>query len=334
MNRTLWLLLLVIVGGGLLWWTMRAGAADRTTLAGADRKFAVPDTNAIGKIFLVTRDGARTILEREADHWIYNDQYRARPNAMKNLLEAVARIEIQYKPANAAVPTMVRNLATEGIKVEIYDRRDKLLKAYYVGGSTPDERGTYMILDGYEQPYVVSIPGWVGNVRFRYNLLGDDWRDRTAFNFDVANIDSLSVNYPKQRDKSFIIRREGNGFTIAPYYAFTPRIDRPIKEGTIRSYLAGFENLQAMRFINRTDERDSILRLVPFSIFTVTQRDGRTQQVKLWPYTEEQYIKTDTEGTPTMHTEYYYASLGENDFVLVQDETFKRVLWAYEFFYD
>lgn len=318
----------------MLWWSLRSGAADRTTLAGADREFAVPDTNAIGKIFLVTRDGERTILEREGDHWMYNDQFRARPNAVKNLLDAVARIDIQYKPANAAVPTMVRNLATEGIKVEIYNHRDKLLKAYYVGGSTPDERGTYMILDGFEQPYVVSIPGWVGNVRFRYNLFGDDWRDRSVFNFDLANLDSLSVNYPKQRDKSFIIRREGNDFTVLPYYDFTPKINKQIKDGTIRSYLATFDNLQSMRFINRTEERDSISQLVPFSVFTITQRDGSTRQVKLWPYTDVQFVETDAEGAPSVHTEYYYASIGEDDFMLVQDETFRRVLWAYEFFFE
>ncbi|MCB9291126.1 MAG: hypothetical protein H6560_27725 [Lewinellaceae bacterium] len=57
---------------------------------------------------------------------------------------------------------MVESLATEGMKVELYDKDGGLLKAYYVGGSTSDERGTYMIMEGAEQPYVPTFrPGRV-----------------------------------------------------------------------------------------------------------------------------------------------------------------------------
>ena len=66
---------------------------------------------------------------------------------------------------------MVKSLASEGIKVELYDRKGEKIKAYYVGGATPDERGTYMIMENAEEPYVAHIPSWEGNLRFRFNHL-------------------------------------------------------------------------------------------------------------------------------------------------------------------
>ena len=99
---------------------------------------------------------------------------------------------------------MVSNLATEGIKVEIYDRQDELIKTYYVGGAPPDERGTYMMLEGFEQPYVAHIPGWDGNLRFRYNLVGDEWRSRILFPGELEEIESVSIAYPRQRSKSSV----------------------------------------------------------------------------------------------------------------------------------
>ncbi|MBK6949823.1 MAG: hypothetical protein IPH16_18705 [Haliscomenobacter sp.] len=106
-------------------------------LSREERRFAVPDTSRIGKIFLAHRDNETVLLERKGTQWIYNGNWKVRPGAMENLLDAVRRIEIKYQPAQAAVPNMVRDLGSEGIKVEIYDKRNRPLAVYYVGGSTP-----------------------------------------------------------------------------------------------------------------------------------------------------------------------------------------------------
>jgi hypothetical protein len=50
-----------------------------------------------------------------------------------------------------------------------------------VGGITADEKGTIMLMEGSEKPYVVHIPSFVGQVRVRYLLGDDNWRDRAIF---------------------------------------------------------------------------------------------------------------------------------------------------------
>lgn len=334
-KRTILLLLATLLLGAASWWFVQKSGDTKTTLAGADRAFAVKDTNSIGKIFLADRLGNKTTLVRQGKEWTYNGQYTARPNAIKNLLDAIARVNIQYKPPYAAVENMVKNLSTEGIKVEIYDKEDQLIKAYYVGGSTPDERGTYMILDGYEQPYVCEIPGWTGNIRFRYNLLRDEWRDRHLFAAEIEEIQSVSVEYPQQRNKSFRLERQGKDFNLTPFYDITPRINKPVAQGKLEQYLVGFGGVQASRFMNQAAERDSIERMMPFTIITLAKTNGDTLSSVLFPFYVDPAI--DEKTGKVVYAERipgYYIRTRSGDFMSIQHEVIAKLLWDYVYFFE
>lgn len=330
------LLLLITFGllGAVTTWYLVTQSDDKTTLAGADRAFAVDNIDEIHKIFIADRQGESTTLERKDGYWIYNGKYKARPNAMENLLDAILRVQVKFKPPTAAVDNMVRDLAANGLKVELYNKNDQLLKSYYVGGSTPDERGTYMIMAEAEQPYVTYIPSWEGNLRFRYNLKGEDWRDKTIFNVNQDDIQSVSVEYPKQRNKSFRLEREGNGFQVKPFYEVTPVMNRPLNAAKIESYLEGFKNLAAEAFENKNPRRDSILKLVPFSIISVTDKAGNETVVKLYPiFPEANPEATQLPGADAV--ERYFADVNNGqDFMLIQHRVFSKILWGYDFFFE
>jgi hypothetical protein len=284
MNRTFLYLIIFVVLGGATWWMLSESEKDeKTSLLGADRKFKIEQPETIQKIFIADRKGNNTTLVRQGNDWIYNDKYIARPNAVENLLDAITRVEIKYQPPQQAVKHMISSLATEGIKVEVFGENDKLLKSYYVGGSTSDERGTYMMMANAEQPYVANIPNWSGNIRFRYNLKGDDWRDITIFRHKLENIAGVEVEYPKQRNKSFKIEREGNDFTVAPYFDITPKINEPVAQGKIEQYLVNFEKVSSRGFDNRNPEKDSIAGTIPFCRFALEDTQGNMTNLEMFP---------------------------------------------------
>ncbi len=313
---------------------MSRGEDERTTLAGWDRDFKVEDTERIHKIFLADRQGERVTLERRDGSWLYNGRWKARPNAIENLLDAVSRLEMQFKPPQAMVDPMVRDLAANGIKVELYDRQDELIKAYYVGGATADERGTYVIREGAEQPYVAHIPGWSGNLRFRYNLKGDDWRDKSIFDCDPDEIREVTVEYPKQKNKSFRVEKDGGSYQVRPFYDITPAVEAAPARGLVEAFLAGFESLGAEAFENQNPRRDSIRQLVPFSIITVTDDRGAMREVRLFPIFPKRapFESPPLEGADVV--ERYFADISNGDFMLAQHRVVKKILWAYPFFFD
>ncbi len=335
MKRTVILLSIIGLLGATIAWLTWEKPTKRTLELGEDRQFAIEDIERIQKIFLADRAGNRTLLERGKDQWLFNGDYKANPNAIDNLLDAIHRIEMKYQPANAAVKGMIANLATQGIKVEIYDRQEQLLKAYYVGGATPDERGTYMIMEGAEQPNVVSIPGWEGNVRVRYRLTGDQWKDKTIFSEKVENIVSVSIVYPKQKSKSFRVERSGQVFSVEPYYETTPPINSPVEQGIIERFLVGFNRIGAEAFENNNPKRDSIRQTLPFCVINLKRLDGDSLEVKLHPIYPQQAYATNT-GLPITNNsvERFFADCSTGDFMLVQNRLFKKVLWAYDFFFE
>ena len=324
----------MVVLGGVVYYLVRpTSEAPATTVVGADREFSV-DSNLVGKVFIADRYGNTSTLERRRGGWIYNGEYPARPDAIDNLLQAIHRVEMQYKPPNAAVPAMVESLSSEGLKVELYDRQGAPLKTYYVGGATPDERGTYFLLEGFEQPYVVGIPGWEGNVRFRYNLLGDNWRDRAVFRTSVEDIATVTVEYPKQQNSSFRLSRRGRDYTITPFYELTPRINRPLKPGIGETYLVNFQEMLATDFANRNSNRDSITQQIPFVNIVLTTTEGDVQSATLFPIYRDAFVDEKTGELVTPNSvQGYYALTGNGDFMVVQDAVFRKVLWAYDFFF-
>lgn len=337
MNRTLILLAAFLLLGGATFWYLTQGEGEKTTLSGADRAFAVRDIGKVHKIFIADRQGERTTLERRDGYWLYNGRYKARPSVMEPLLEAISRVQIKYKPTEAAVEHMVQTLATEGIKVELYGKGDELIKAYYVGGSTSDERGCYMIMEGAEQPYVAYLPAWEGNLSVRFRLYGDEWRDKTLFAEEVENIQSVSIEYPKQRDQSFRLENKAGGYEVSPFYDITPEIKRPFRAGSAEAFLANFRSVGSEAFRNDYSGRDSIRQLAPFSIITLVNRQGDTTQVKLFPIVPENIISHDVKTgdyiLSSSAIERYFADRNGEDFYLAQHLVLQKLFWGYSSFF-
>ena len=288
---------------------------------GTDREFAIEQIDQITKIFIADRKGDNTTLVRKKGIWHYNGKYKANPNVIENLLDAIERIEMKFKPADAAIPGMVASLASNGLKVELYDEKNELLKAYYIGGATPDERGTYMIMEGSDQPYVCYLPGWEGNLRFRFNLRGDQWRDKTVFDLQPEEIKSIKTIYPKQKNKSFSLIQEQNNYVLYPVSNFTKIPNGTIlNKETARRYLAGFSRLIAESFENNNPKKDSIRRNLPFCSIELEGQNGNIKHVNFYPIFSSMGLDPKTgELIGDGAAERFFADCDQKEFMLVQN---------------
>ena len=330
MKRTLLLAALFIVLGGSAWYAFNLKKNQKGTHVSWDMDFPVRDTDEIGKIFIADRKGETALLERKKDQWIYNGKYPARPTAISLLLETISKLNVLTIPSERAVPGMVKEIAADGVKVEIYDRRGKALKTYYIGGITSDQHGTIMIMEGSEQPYVMHIPSFVGQLRIRYMVGDDKWRDRAVFNEIPEEIQEIKVEYPQRKSESFVMQKTGEAnYTVRPAFSTTPVSKNPQRKGIAEGYLLQFERLGAEAFETTNPFRDSVTTLVPFAIFTVTKTDGEIKQVRFWP--------TETSYDPNTGKPYvirYFAEVNKEDFMLTQDRVFAPIFRGYSFFYE
>lgn len=327
-TRILLFVLLLLAGATALLFYF--GRSSNSTMKSWDREFAVKDAKSIQKIFLADRKGNQTTLERSGEGWTCNGKYPANQTVVNSLLEAIMGVELKFIPPASAVEPMVKDLASNGIKTEIYGKDGKLLKAYYVGGATPDETGTYMIMEGSEQPYVTQLPYLTGSIRIRYALTGDQWRDKGIFRLDPGRIEYVSVEYPKLKNRSFILEKKDGKYAVRPFYETTPPIALPYKKGSAENYLSGFERIIAEAFENTNPLRDTIVERLPFAIITVRTDDGAEKVARLHPAISS---NRHLDSAPPVYERYLVEVFPQNDFMLLQDRVVSHILWGYDFFF-
>lgn len=323
--------LFLLIGGAAYFFWQQSKHQDAGSRLSPDMAFAVPDANAIYRIFIADRRGRTADLKRNGDHWLYNGRYKARSSAVEILLQTVCCLNVLYVPPKAAEQNAVKSLAADGIKVELYDRQNRLLKCYYVGGVTADERGTFMIMDGAEQPYVMYLPGFIGQLRVRYLLGDENWRDRMIFTEKPDRIQSISVEYPQHRSASFRIDKVGKAeYLVRPFFSTTPPSKMPQRKGAAEAYLLRYEFLGAEGFAYEELNRDSITALVPFAIVNLVRTDSSAIKARFWPIN----VKDDNYSGERFIIHYLTEVNDGQDYYITQHHVFGPIFREYASFFE
>ena len=329
MNRNLLLpLLLIILLGGTAFLYLSDKESKKTEEG--DWVMHIEDTETIHKIFIADRKGGKATLTRGDKYWQYNNKFNANPNVMANVLNTLQKIRLKNRPAAAAIPNMVKTLSTQSIKVVAYDKNDKILKSFYVGGVTPDERGTFMIMEGSDNPYVMHIPLTEVSLKQRFFTEEIKWRDKTIFEYNPKDILSVSIEYPRRKNKSFTLERHKGSWKIDPFYPTTRRIEKEINQDLIESYLKGFRKVGAETFEDRPKFIKNESNQKEFCIIRLVLKDASQEEVHFYPIQRYE----DEENTKPFPVSRYLTINSKKDTYLTQHLVFKEIFWGYEFFFE
>lgn len=342
MKRTLVLLILFVLLGTGAYFLLKNQDKSSTTSWNENGDFAIENVDDIYKIFIADRQDYKVLLERKNGYWSYNKKFKAKKTQIDDLLNTIKGVRMKYTTPRGAENQMRRNLATSGVKVEIYDKNDNQMKVYYVGGSTANSLGTYYIMEGATEPYVMEIPSFQGMLKGKFLKQDDDWKDLMMFGEQVEEIQSVTIDYPKQKSKSFKIERiNGEEYDVKPFYEGTPEIKKPVINSAVEKYLIGYSVLMAEAFENKNLHRDSINKTLPFVSISVTDLKGATKTARLFPIPQ-----LDQYGNPLLSTGVgmsgkqsiyrYFADYTDEygeSFRLVQHRNVERFFWNYSYFF-
>ena len=335
-NSTLILLAMLVLLAGGAYFLSSNNSSDSSKIDIRDRQFAVENRDDIGKIFIAQRNEKKLTLSKVQGEWKINDEFIAHPNIVDNLLDVVTGIQLKYIPPQSAYKTMINAIGRLGVKVEIYDLKGELLKAYQVGGTTSGELGTVFIMDGYNQPYVMELPFFEGSLRGRFLYdKPDQLRDRTIFEYEPKDINSISISYPKDQSSSFRLERENDVFVVKPFTTDRFTNSNPVLAGSIERFLRGFKDLDAEAFENQHVLRDSINGLVPIVEVKVENLNGEEKSIRMFSSLDVFNPEINTREVNTdKRVERYFVDCSWGDFMLVQHLLFGKILWKYEEFFE
>lgn len=338
-KRTLTAVIMVVLLSGISFWILQHNREG--TIRKELFDFAVEDTSSITKIFMVNMNGKKVTLEKiKPGYWEVNEKYKARIDAIKNLLVCIKELEVKNPVAKSAVETISKQLATNSTKVEIY-QNDRLTKTYYVGGDTQDGDGTYMLLSDPEtgenstMPFVMFIPGFNGFLSVRYFIEEEIWRDRSIFSFYPDQISSISVEYTQHPDSGFSISISDD-FKIS-------MADRRGKQFSYfdtlkaKQYVSYYSNIQFEALVTeiRPTLKDSVLSKPPVHIVKLKDREGKIHTVKTYskPILSAEIIDEATGQKRTEDLDRMYALINDDkDFVLIQYYAFGKLFQVPQYF--
>ncbi len=303
------------------------------TLTGSDRDFEFKSTDRIDKIFIAHKKTGKFVILKKVDslNWILNDTFKVNIHQINTLFEGFRKMQIKRPVSKTEMENVKRVLATEGTKVEIYEKGE-LSKVYYVGGNTTDEMGTFFLMENAEEPYVCHIPGFNGYLGGRYHYLAEAWRSKNIFSVKDNEIKSIQVEWTGQAQNSFVINNEGSEPTITSNNV-TLENNKVANLNNIRTYLKLWENLSFEGFpIDLNAQKiDSISKTTPFLILTVTDKKGNVTSLRIHRkgLKKDSSIQFDKEGNPLQFDiETFYAFINNNskEVVQIQDFIFGKVM--------
>lgn len=209
MRNTLLLLTILVlaIGTYFLFFFGREGSS----LQKEEIDFAVADTSQIDRIVLtqmVNGEPKETrVLDRQASgKWTVDGEYTVLQPRLNALLRTMHLIHVKEVLVDQGLETARKLLGYVHTQVEIFGN-DGLIKAYQLGTETKDSKGTVMMMEGSNTPYIIELPGLQGFVNATYSLDPLHWRENLLFRANLDRIQSISLESNNEANPSFVLKR-------------------------------------------------------------------------------------------------------------------------------
>lgn len=327
--KLLLLVLLLLIGIAVYFYNTKAGSSS---MSDNSRDFSIENTDRIGKIFVTDRTGDSYILEKKSNVWYADSTYPADPEFVNILLTTVRKMTVTNLVPKPAIPNVMKDIATIGKKVEIYDINGNKLRSFYIGNSNQRVNGSYMVLEGYNIPYEMGITGFNGDIGGRFwPLHRIDIRSKQLLNYKAGDIKKVEVEYPRDKDESFALDISGfSNYTLSPTNPTTKPSSKKISKAAIEKFLSNMESVQATYVVpTNMLGADTLVSSVPFAKFIITGKNDNKKSMDLYPIlTGENKIGLGYEPAS------YFVVINNQNFYKVQNAVINKLLWGYSYFYE
>jgi len=293
---------------------------NNSSINKSEINFKIGDTSFIHKIIIENNDNS-IILEKKDFFWQLNSLYSVNSKAINNLLISTTLLELK-SPVPANAKKVLSEKLRNSKKISFFDDKDKLIKCFFLGEQTTNKSGNYMLLQESKNPYIIFIPSISSDLNNYFNSDEMFWRDKTIFRYKPNYIKQIAVNYPKNKEKSFVIEQQGNHNFILKKNINSENFIL-IDNESIYNYLSYFDKIEFESFYTSNNNLiDSLKSIPPEFIFSVTDKTGNINNIKAYQKTDNKQIDTDN----------FIAIFNNNEIVVVKYYNFDLLLKSYEYF--
>jgi len=313
--------------------------------------FAIKDTTGISRIFMADMFGSNVLLSNTEDGWMVNNSKPAATFKIIDLITTLNSLRVAQPVAKLSQNSTIQMLATSSTKVEVYAKqplfklfgipffkKERLIKTYYMGDATQNSLGSFALLEGMQEPYIIYVPGFRGYVTPQFSPNPIDWYSHQIFDTKLTRIQKASFVDIENPMNSFSVEKSG-----ARAFALFDGLGNPIHEyDTTRliNMLSEFRQRNYEQFLPKISKslKDSVLQFNLFKTISVTDVDNKTTILKLYHFmnTGALYEAEDLidEVYQEFNKERCYATINDNtdEFYTIQFYHFDRQIQPLSYF--
>lgn len=291
MKRLIFLLLGLILLGVLGYvaynLSTSAGTSDEKVAA---LDFDIKDTASVDRIIITEPSGDEMEMVRSGRTWTDKNGGCIQQVMVSNILEALYNVRFKgYVPDNG-MQTVNNRLATIATKVQFF-RNGEWAKTWYIGTSTPDHHGTYMLVESVENgksdlPIVAEIKGLNGIIGPRFFADKRRWMCTEIFAVKANDIEQVTVRFTTEPIRNFEVKKRGRGYSVTTNGKPFPAVDTAM----IYRYLLNYKmvHFEFPNFDLSDKQVDSVKHSRPFCELALKTTNGSASKLKMF------YRKSDT----------------------------------------
>jgi len=258
--------------------------------------FLLSDTSRVVKIFMVNKQNESITLSKKGKDWLINEKEKAITENVNIILKTLMYIEIRQPVSRNSYNTMIKQLATNSVKVEIYEDsyiidfggiqlfpKVKKTKVFYVGSPTRNYKGTIMMMEGSDDIYVTYLPGFNGYLTERFSANYADWINHNIFKIPIRSILKVRVEFGDKPMQSYEIQNVGNRkFDVISLHTNMPL--QSYDTTRVLEELASFRSINFEALLDGMPKRtlDSLVNSTPLRTVTLTTIDQQQVRIRMY----------------------------------------------------
>lgn len=210
MNRIIIRGILITVATGLILLIL---FRTRSPFGKNNSSFASESQKEISKIEL-SEPGKKLLLEKKGENWLLNGKPETRKNGILFILRVLQEIKIKSPVSGELFESEITAKGIVPVRVKVYDKR-KLLNTFLVYKTRSNTYGNIMKIREGSKPFIVSMPGYEGDIGSGFTTNELFWQPFTVFNLLPSEIASVKFEKLSDTASSFSIVNKNNHYFIS-----------------------------------------------------------------------------------------------------------------------
>lgn len=298
-------------------------------------EFSVSDTTSINKIIITDASANRFTLQKtEGSTWTDEKGNCVTQAPIHGILETIKNIEFKgYVPENSRA-TITKRMAASNTKIEIF-QNGEWIKTWYLGYSTQDHYGTYMLLETPDEksdlPVIMKIKGFNGIIEPRFFADPRKWKCTEIFSLERDQIASVDVKFFDTPERSFSVLKQGSNYTVKQQGRLLAAVDTNM----VVRYLNNYQKIhfELVNYELSDKQVDSVKRSKPFCILTLKDVLGTVNKLKMYRIKGAgDYVVDDFGDTVYHDPNRFWCQLPSGELVKCQYFVFNPLIMGHIYF--